>query len=283
MEFPSFTKTWHNNTYPPISPTNPRLSAAGKTVVITGGGAGVGRSISQAFAAAGAATVVITGRTEKALLKAKEEIEATHQQTKVQTYAADITDESGMNAAFASVGSKIDVLVHNAGYLPDVEPIATSTLAEWWRGFEINVKGSYIVSKAFLKHAAENAVVVNMTTGVAHLLAMLDYSSYAASKMGALKFFEGLQAEHPALRVVNVHPGVITSAMSRKSAEHGEIFPFDDGTVSCLSCAVVNREPMLTDTAEQLRCRAISLSGWLVQRARTSKEKPCGPISTLTS
>ena len=229
MDFPSYTKTWHNNTYAAISPSNPSLSAAHKTVFITGGGAGVGRSISQSFAAAGAATVVITGRTEKTLLVAKKEIESAHPKTKVQTYAADITDERAMNAAFASTGRKIDILVHNAGYLPDMEPIAKSELAEWWRGFEVNVKGSFIVTQAFLKNAAEGAVLVNLTTGVAHLPAFPEYSSYATSKLGGIKFFEMVQAENPSIRVLNVHPGVIKSDMSDKSTAHGEKFPFDDG------------------------------------------------------
>jgi hypothetical protein len=36
MEFPSMTKTWHNKTYPAINPSHPSLSAAGKTIFITG-------------------------------------------------------------------------------------------------------------------------------------------------------------------------------------------------------------------------------------------------------
>lgn len=38
---PSFTSTWHNDTYPAISPTRPELSAAGKTVIITGAVSGL--------------------------------------------------------------------------------------------------------------------------------------------------------------------------------------------------------------------------------------------------
>lgn len=38
----SFTKVWHSDTYPAINPTKPELSVAGKSVVITGGGAGIG-------------------------------------------------------------------------------------------------------------------------------------------------------------------------------------------------------------------------------------------------
>lgn len=235
MEFPSFTRTWHNNTYAAINPSNPSLSATNKTVFVTGGGAGVGRSISQSFASAGATTLVISGRREAVLQSAKKEIEAAHPKTKVLTTAADIVDEKAMNAAFASVGAKIDILVHNAGYLADTTPIATSDLAEWWKGFEINIKGSFIVTQAFLKHAAKDAVLIALTTGIAHLPALPDYSSYGTSKLGGLKFFEAVQAEHPDVRVVNVHPGVIKSDMSDKSAAHGEAFPFDDRMSNCIA------------------------------------------------
>ena len=269
MEFPSFTRTWHNNTYAAISPTNQSLSAANKIVLITGGGAGVGRSISQSFAAAGASKIVITGRTQKTLLAAKQEIEAAHPRTKVQTYAADITDEHAMNAAFASAGGKIDILVHNAGYLPDMEPISTSSLAEWWKGFEVNVKGAFVVTQAFLKHAAENAVLVNLITGVAHLPAFPEYSSYATSKMGALKFFEMVQAENPGLRVVNVHPGVIKTDMSDKTVAHGEVFPFDDGKLPypiplCRTRNFV--DTMNSIIAQQLHCLGGKSGGRAPQR-----------------
>ena len=137
-----------------------------------------------------------------------------------------------MNAAFASVGKKIDILVHNAAYLPDLEPIATSNLTEWWKGFEVNIKGSFVVTQAFIKNAAKDAVLIAVTTGVAHLPAFPDYSSYSSSKLGGIKFFDSVQAENPGLRVVSVHPGVIKSDMNDKSTAHGEVFPFDDGMCS---------------------------------------------------
>ena len=60
--FVSFTKTYHNKPYDDISPTRPELSAAGKNVVVTGGGTGIGKAIATAFTQAGAKSVAILGR-----------------------------------------------------------------------------------------------------------------------------------------------------------------------------------------------------------------------------
>lgn len=50
MAFPTYTKTFHNFSYPSISPTRPELSTAGKVILITGGGSGIGPRITHAFA-----------------------------------------------------------------------------------------------------------------------------------------------------------------------------------------------------------------------------------------
>jgi NADPH:quinone reductase-like Zn-dependent oxidoreductase len=68
---PSLTKTWHSAPYAAIDPTQPKLSAKGKTFVITGGATAIGAAIARAFAAAGASRIAIMSRTEKNLLAAK--------------------------------------------------------------------------------------------------------------------------------------------------------------------------------------------------------------------
>ena len=231
MELPSLTKIWHNASYPAISPSNPALSVAGKTVFITGGGAGIGAATARAFAAAGASTVAISGRTEKTLLSAKEDIESAHKGVKVLTFVADVTDAKAMDAAFTSTG-KVDVLVHNAGYLPQLVLIAQSDIQDWWSGFEINVKGAYIVTQAFLKVAASDATIVDLTTGMVHLPALPRYSAYQASKMAELRFFDSVQLEYPDLHVVHVHPGVVMTNMATKGLDAGIEFPLDDGIIS---------------------------------------------------
>ena len=228
MELPSLTKTWHKASYPAIAPSNPALSAVGKIVFITGGGAGIGLATAHAFAAAGASTVAISGRTEKTLSSAKEAIESAHRGVKVLTFVADVTDQKAVDAAFSSVG-KVDILVHNAGYLPHLVPIAESDFQDWWSGMEINVKGAYFITKAFLKVAASDATIVDLTTGLVHYSAFPGYSAYMASKVAEIRFFDCVQTEHPELHVVHIQPGVVATDMGQKAKNAGANFPMDHG------------------------------------------------------
>lgn len=65
---------------------------------------------------------------------------------------------------------------------------------------------------------------------------MPGYSSYRASNSAATKMFEYFGNEHPKMRVVQVHPGLIRTPLSYKFAPSSEGIPWDDGeTVSPLS------------------------------------------------
>ncbi|KAI9802500.1 MAG: hypothetical protein M1825_002885 [Sarcosagium campestre] len=232
MAFPSFTTTWHNDTYDAINPAKPSLSASGKTVVITGGGAGIGSATARSFARAGATKIAILGRREKILLETKASIEKEFQGVKVHTAVADVADKPAVDKAFASVEStfgKVHVFVNNAGYLADAETIRDVNLDEWLKTFEVNVKGSIVVTQAFLRSAASNATLINITTGGAHLAAGIPKMGvYIASKSATLKLFATVQAEEPDISVINVHPGVIETDMGNKGKSQGAKFPIDD-------------------------------------------------------
>ena len=250
--FPSLTSTWHNATYPDIDPSQASLSVAGQTVLITGGGRGIGARIAHAFARAGASVIGITGRTESTLISTKESIRKESPNTKVLTFTGDVTDESAINTAFTAVknASKhkhgIDICILNAGYFPDASPIAPSSFAsatessaaikEWWKGFEINVLGSYITTRAFLAnmHAksssnpVEPVLIAASTAGICFYPPPPTFSAYGTSKVAAAQFFQSVAAENPEVRLINFHPGVIETEMGKKGAEAGLQLPPDD-------------------------------------------------------
>ncbi len=142
--FPSLTAEWHHDTYDAISPTNSVVSAKGKTVVVAGGGAGIGREIAKAYAEAGAAQVAILGRTQKTLDETKSIINEQSPDTKVTIHVADVADEEAVGNAARDLKGW-DILILNAGILAKPGTIAESKLADWWRVYEV-CHSSYLPS-----------------------------------------------------------------------------------------------------------------------------------------
>ncbi|KAH7062634.1 NAD(P)-binding protein [Macrophomina phaseolina] len=240
-----YTTTFHHQSYPAISPTRPELSAATKTIFISGGGRGLGTSIVDAFAQAGASHIIVTGRNASSLEAIALRVHAAHPSTKVTGLPGDVSREADVAHVFAQAKAiapaGIDVLVANAGYLSTVAPVPAATssaqaddavTADWWRGFEVNVKGVYLLARHFLAAATPNAVFLNVSAAACHLNpAFPGFSSYASSKIGASRLVETLQIENPGLRFYNIQPGVVKTDMLAKSGleEMGSVqLPYDD-------------------------------------------------------
>lgn len=233
---PSFTKNFYRDPYPAISPTRPELSAAGKVVIVTGGAGYIGKALCKAFVHAQAQDVILLDLNDASLQKAKAEIEK-EGKSNVHTFVADITDAALIRQTVEKIASsigKIDVLVNNAGYQPKLKHFRDADLNEWWKGFDINVKGSFNIIQAFLHHAAPHATLVNIASIVAHWGIRQGYlkgqTSYSAAKIAMARVMELLQDEEPDLRVFNIHPGLIASQMAVQSGtlewslDHGIVF-----------------------------------------------------------
>ncbi|KAH7110288.1 hypothetical protein B0J11DRAFT_599377 [Dendryphion nanum] len=217
--FPSFTKTWHTTSYPSISATNPALSSAGKNIIITGAGSGIGARTTRSFAEAGASHIAILGRREVNLNSVKAALESDFPAVTITAYPVDITDKKAVDIVFSDFtvkAGKIDVLVSNAGYGaldPLIKDVDTNS---WLAALDVNIKGPLFVATAFLRSCKEDAVVVNVSSGFSFLLGP-QVSAYAVSKAAAVRFFDILGMENPKLRVVNVHPGVVETEMTERS------------------------------------------------------------------
>lgn len=222
--FPSLTKKWHTSSHPAIDPTRPELSAAGKTLVITGGGSGIGAQIASAFAKAGAPRIALLGRTQKTLSETEATLKKINSSIKVLTATADITDKTSLEAAFTTVVDtfgKIDIFVSNAGYLSVPATVAELDGDDWWAGFKINALGSLYSAQAFIPRATEGAYLFNVTSGIAHLPPIAGFSGYATSKLANAKLFDYVQVENPSLHVVNIQPGIVESSLNSKSGMGG--------------------------------------------------------------
>lgn len=141
-EWKPYTKTIHRSGYAAIDPNNPANTAAGKVVLVTGGGAGIGKSIAEAFVKAGAKAIVLLGRSEDVLKEAQKQLSAGGVSTRVLTFGADVVDESALKSAFENAAKEvgpIDIVVANAAYLAKPDAAATTDLADWWKGYGKNL------------------------------------------------------------------------------------------------------------------------------------------------
>lgn len=168
------TAAYHSATYPFIDPKRPRLSTSGRTAIVTGAGrGGIGHSIALSFAKSGITALGLIGRTESTLLQTKTAIERLSPRTKVFLYVADLVDDvattSALDSFVKSTGSKIDILAANAGYMPYLTSIVDADAQDWWRTFEINIKGNFNLLRAYVPHAAQNGVVVHISTSAIHI------------------------------------------------------------------------------------------------------------------
>lgn len=230
----SFTKIWHDKPYPFISPLRSELSAAGKNVVVTGGGTGIGKATAIAFAQAGAASVAILGRRLDRLQTSTAEIISAGPGTRVLFEIADITSRTSIDSALKSIvdqTGKIDVFVSNAGVLPGFGTVEAYDENELRRGFEVNVVGSLNAVQAFIPLAAPGAKLFNISSCLAHLAPVApvkDVFAYAITKLASTRMFDFVAAESPQLHVVNVHPGITDTEINADTDVKG----LDEGTSS---------------------------------------------------
>lgn len=156
-----------------------------KVVLITGGGKGIGMGLSKAFAKEGA-NLVITGRTEAALLEAKESLEKEYG-IKVLAVTADGADEEAVNHVVKETEKtfgRLDTLINNAQTSKSGKMLIEHSKEDFDLAVYSGLYATFFYMKAcfpFLKEAKGS--VINFASG-AGLAGRAGQSSYAAAKEG---------------------------------------------------------------------------------------------------
>lgn len=197
---------------------------AGKTVVITGGGAGFGEAFAHAFAVAGA-SVALFDTDEVNLTRVCDDLtRAGHRAVGV---GCDVSDEQNVARAMTSVAETfggIDVLINNAGLhlTKYARGFGDLTPAEIRRLFEVNVMGvinGCQTARPFMAERGGGAIV-----NIASIAAYLANSPYGVSKLAVrgltIAFSQEFSADH--IRVNAIAPGLIATPVVE--AELPELF-----------------------------------------------------------
>lgn len=187
----------------------------GKTVVVTGGGGGIGGATCRRFGAAGAKVAVLdlnptaAGATAEAITGAG---------GRAVAIKCDITRRQDVDAAVAKVGADlgpVDVLVNNAGW--DVfKPFVKTDADDWRRLIDINLIGALNMHHAVLPGmvARRSGRIVNIASDAARVGSSGE-AVYAACKGGLVSFSKTIAREHSrhGITVNVVCPGPTDTAL----------------------------------------------------------------------
>jgi len=179
------------------------------SVLVTGGGRGIGRAIALRFARAGA-RVVVAARTAREVEAVAREAEALGGRALAVTM--DVTDlasvERGMHAALEFTGGSLDVLVNNAGAFT-ITPFPELSPATWYRVLATNLNGPFHVTLLSLRGLEQSPRAhVFFVASVAARQAFPGNAAYCASKYGLRGFADALRLDlaSRAIRVSTVYP-----------------------------------------------------------------------------
>ena len=188
-----------------------------KTALITGGTRGIGKAIALAFLQRGYEVVLNYNENQQAALATQEEFNMLGFCPIL--LRADVSDEEQVKTMFNeffSIYDRLDVLVNNAG-VSVIKVIQDTTLSDWNKIFDVNVKGAFLCSKQVVNKMifSGGGSIINIASIWGGVGASCEVA-YSASKGALISFTKALAKElAPSLVRVNcISPGVIATDMN---------------------------------------------------------------------
>ncbi len=184
-----------------------------RNVVITGGSRGIGAAAAKRFADNGDRVFIVYEKNDEAAIKLERELG-------VVAVKADVSKEADVVKAADKIHSScggVDVLVNNAA-ISEIKLFNDITAEDWDRMFGVNVRGAFLMTKAFLSDMInkKNGKIINVSSMWGQTGASCEVH-YSASKSALIGFTRALAKElAPSGICVNcVAPGVIDTEMNK--------------------------------------------------------------------
>jgi len=190
-----------------------------RTIIVTGGTKGIGKAVALAFAHQGARVAVIYESDDQGAADMQAELAAaTHP---FLVLKGDVASHEAVNRMIGDVlreWQQVDILVNNAGIIRD-KMLMFQSLEDWDRVLDVNLKGTYLCSKAVVKQMVANRYgrIINIVSP-SGITGRAGQTNYAASKGAVIAFTKSLAREVARIGIcVNcVCPGVIATSMTDK-------------------------------------------------------------------
>lgn len=196
------------------------MALQNQTAIITGAGKGIGRSTAIALAKEGVHLGLIA-RSQADLERVQAELTGTHG-VKVHFATADVADRAQVEAAVTSlIGhlGTVDILINNAG-IGGFAPLLSMEPADWERIIQVNLLGTYYVTRAVLPTMLEQkrGAIINVSSTAGERGAATT-TAYSASKFGLMGFTESLMQEvrKSNIRVTALTPSTVNTELAAKT------------------------------------------------------------------
>jgi NAD(P)-dependent dehydrogenase (short-subunit alcohol dehydrogenase family) len=190
---------------------------AGKSVIITGAGSGIGRAAAQLFSLEGA-KLIIVDRSESVHETAKLVSDAGGT---IEAITADAGSESDVKAyvekALSKYG-KLDAIWANAGVSGGLVPLLEQTVEQWQEILRINLIGPFLAIKHSMPHMVKQGHgSIVLTASVAGLKSGASGHPYASSKAGVISLVQttAYSLSGTGVRINAVCPGLIETGMTK--------------------------------------------------------------------
>ena len=191
------------------------MSLKGKTILITGATAGIGKACAEVFAEQGA-RLVLTGRRATLLSELVASLDVP-----CHTLPFDMRDRDAMEDALASLPtefSSIDILINNAGLALGLEPADKADMNDWETMVETNILGLIAMTRHILPGMRARGVghIINISS-IAGTYPYFGGNVYGATKAFVTQFSLNLRADllGSPVRVTNIEPGMVETEFSQ--------------------------------------------------------------------
>jgi len=204
----------------PKRKTTPRESRlSGRLALITGANRGIGLAIARALAREGC-NLIVTGRDERALAKARAELEKLQPKKlngHVLAQSCDVRSPESVDYLFALVRGlhkPLDILINNAGIAHPNLAVGQLPYPTWMEVVDTNLNGLFLMTQAALAVMKRGSTIVN-NLSIAAERVFPGSAAYNASKHGALGFTDTLREElrPKGIRVIALLPGATDTAI----------------------------------------------------------------------